>query len=224
MTHSSAQVQIASEDRPSNPPWFAEVAIVAQVFLTSGVLKNIEEQVRFARARFGIYELVDFIAVLIGYAVSAEPSLQAFYERLQPFAEAFMALFGRKHLPHRYLAALDQPTVEALRALFLEDLVVRTAQTFPAFRIVGSSGAPLAGRRCGWDQTSSTTTSTARAFLSSCSSSPLCPSLCSRLSRTQAGRSRSDPNNHTTSPLASLVRHRRWLGQWELLHGISTGL
>ncbi len=67
--------------------------------------------------------------------VSAEPTLQAFYERLTPFASAFMALFGRKTLPHRstlsrFLAALDQPTVEALRSLFLEDLVVRTGQPF----------------------------------------------------------------------------------------------
>lgn len=136
MTHSSVHVQIASEDRPSIPNWFAEAAIVAQVFITSGVLKNIEEQVRFARARFGTYELVDFVAVLIGYAVSAEPTLFAFYERLQPFASAFMALFGRKSLPHRstvsrYLAALEQPTVEALRLLFLNDLVLQTAQTFP---------------------------------------------------------------------------------------------
>src|SRR5437763_10020600 len=135
MTHPSVHLQMASEDRPSLPNWFGEVAIVAQVFITSGILKNIEEQVRFARARFGTYELVDFVAVLIGYAVSAEPSLLAFYERLQPFASAFMALFGRKSLPHRctlsrYLAALDQPTVEALRALFLDDVILHTAQTF----------------------------------------------------------------------------------------------
>ena len=136
MTHPSVHLQMASEDLPSLPNWFGEVAIVAQVFITSGVLKNIEEQVRFARARFGTYELVDFVAVLIGYAVSAEPSLLAFYERLQPFASAFMALFGRKSLPHRctlsrYLAALDQPTVEALRALFLDAVILQTAQTFP---------------------------------------------------------------------------------------------
>jgi len=127
---------MASESVPSLPCWFGEVAIVAQVLTTSGVFKNIEEQVRFARARFGTYELVDFVAVLIGYAVSAEPTLLAFYERLQPFASAFMALFGRKSLPHRctlsrYLAALDQPTVEALRSLFLDDLVLRAVQTFP---------------------------------------------------------------------------------------------
>jgi len=136
MTHPSVHLQMLAEEKPSIPSWFAEVSIVAQVFITSGVLNQIEQQVRFARARFGTYELVDFVAVLIGYAVSAEPSLQTFYERLTPFAEAFMALFGRKSLPHRstlsrYLCALDQPTVEALRALFLDDLLVRTAQTFP---------------------------------------------------------------------------------------------
>jgi hypothetical protein len=136
MTHSSVHVQITSEHRPSMPAWFGEVAIMAQVLSNSGVLSRIEEEVRFARARFGIYELIDFVAVLIGYAVSGEATLQAFYERVQPLAPAFMALFGRQNLPHRstlsrYLAALDQQAVEALRAQFLDDLLVRTAQSFP---------------------------------------------------------------------------------------------
>jgi hypothetical protein len=47
-----------------------------------------------------------------------------------------MALFERQALPHRstlsrFLAALDQSSLEALRELFLEDLVTRTAQSFP---------------------------------------------------------------------------------------------
>ena len=96
----------------------------------TGILKAIQEQVRFARTRFGTYELIDFAAVLIGYVVSGEPTLLALYERLLPFASPFMALFGRYHLPHRstvsrFLAALDQATVEALRKLFQEDLVAR---------------------------------------------------------------------------------------------------
>ena len=136
MTHSTVHVQRASADRPSMPVWFGEVAIIAQVLSSSGVLKQIEEEVRFARARFGIYDLIDFVAVLIGYAVSNEATLQAFYERVQPLASAFLGLFGRKNLPHRstlsrYLAALDQSTIEALRAQFLDDWLVRTAQTFP---------------------------------------------------------------------------------------------
>ena len=107
-----------------------EVAAFAQVLTHSGTLKKIQEQVRFARARFGQYDLLDFVVVLIGYAISGEPTLQTFYERLLPFAEPFMALFERKQLPHRstlsrFLAALDQATVEALRVLFQEDLLER---------------------------------------------------------------------------------------------------
>jgi len=61
----------------------------------------------------GSHDLIDFVVVLIGYILSDEPTLKAFYERLAPFAESFMALFGRNHLPHRstlsrFLAALDQ--------------------------------------------------------------------------------------------------------------------
>jgi hypothetical protein len=135
MTHPSAHIQISSDVVPSVPCWFGEVVVVAQCFTTSGLLQAIEQHVRFARPRFGIYDVIDFVAVLIGYVVSGEPTLLAFYERLTPFASAFMALFGRKTLPHRstlsrFLAALDQPTVEAVRWLFLDDLVVRTGQTF----------------------------------------------------------------------------------------------
>ena len=59
-----------------------------------------------------------------------ERTLEAFYERVLPFANAFMALFGRDRLParstlSRFLASLDQAPVEALRAVFLEDLFAR---------------------------------------------------------------------------------------------------
>ena len=95
-----------------------------------GVLSDMTERVRFARRRFGYDDLIDFAVVLLGYAMSDERTLEAFYERLQAFAHAFMALFGRERLPHRstlsrFLAALDQAPVEALRALFLEDLLAR---------------------------------------------------------------------------------------------------
>ena len=97
--------------------------MIAHFLKHRGVLSAIEEQVRFARRRFGHYDLIDFVAVLLGYAISGERTLETFYERLQPCANAFMALFGRKRLPHRstlsrYLSALDQATVEALRTLF----------------------------------------------------------------------------------------------------------
>jgi hypothetical protein len=94
------------------------------------VLTAIAEQIHFARRRFGRYEVIDFVAVLFGYAASGERTLEAFYEQLQPWASAFMALFGRDRLParstlSRFLASLDQAAVEALRTLFLQDLLAR---------------------------------------------------------------------------------------------------
>jgi hypothetical protein len=136
MTHTSVKVQIAPKSVPSTPSWFGEVTVIAHMLEQSGVLSSIERRVRFTRARFGHYDTIDFVVILIGYAVSGEATLEAFYERLLPFASTYMALFGRNQLPcrstlSRFLAALDPPSVEALRALFLEDLVARAPQTFP---------------------------------------------------------------------------------------------
>ena len=99
MTLPSVHVQIAPTSVPSTPPWLGEVAVLAHVFSQLGLQKAIEERVRFARARMGDYEVIDFVVMLLGYAVSGEPTLKAFSHRLLPFAEPFMALFGRKSEP-----------------------------------------------------------------------------------------------------------------------------
>ncbi len=136
MTQSAVTIQITPVSAPSTPSWLGEVAAFAQVLSHLGVLTAIQEHVRFARARFGQYDTMDFVVVLIGYALSGEPTLKAYYERLVPFAETFMACFGRFHLPDRstlsrFLAALDQAPVEALRTLFLADVVARTPFATP---------------------------------------------------------------------------------------------
>src|SRR5713101_1995856 len=109
---------------------FEEVVLISSYLRKHGVLSKISEGVRFARRRFGRYDVIDFLAVLFGYAISGEHTLEAFYERLQPFAGAFMALFDRDRLPSRsalsrFLAALTQASVEAVRTLFLDDLLAR---------------------------------------------------------------------------------------------------
>ncbi|WP_297156789.1 hypothetical protein [Thermogemmatispora sp.] len=72
--------------------------------------------------------MIDFLAVLFGYAISGERTLEEFYRHLQPFASPFMALFERDRLPSRsalsrFLAALTAAPIEALRTLFLDDLL-----------------------------------------------------------------------------------------------------
>ena len=136
MTQSAVTIQITPVSAPSTPSWLGVVAAFAQVLSHLGVLNAIQEHVRFARARFGQYDTIDFVVVLIGYALSGEPTLKAYYERLVPFADTFMACFGRFHLPDRstlsrFLAALDQAPVEALRTLFLADVVARTPFATP---------------------------------------------------------------------------------------------
>jgi hypothetical protein len=123
-------IQTSAESVPSTPSWFGEVALIAGYLRKHGVLTQISERVRFARRRFGYYEVIDFLAVLFGYAISGELTLEAFYERLQPFAVPFMALFDRDQLPtrstlSRFLAALTEAPVEAVRTLFLDDLLSR---------------------------------------------------------------------------------------------------
>src|SRR2546428_9185093 len=132
---------------------------MAQVLTHVGLLKAIQDHVQFARARFGEYDTIDFVVVLLGYARSFEATLQSFYERLAPFADVFMALFGRHRLPSRsalsrFLAALDQAAVEALRTQFQEDLLQRTPPFPSAFRVVGSLQPGVCGRGCRWHQTS----------------------------------------------------------------------
>jgi hypothetical protein len=130
----SVIIQTSAESVPSPPSWFGEVVLLAAHLRKHDVLTNIAERVRFARRRFGRYEVIDFLAVLFGYAISGERTLEAFYQRLQPFAGPFMALFERDQLPTRstlarFLAALTAEPVEALRTLFLDDLLSRPLST-----------------------------------------------------------------------------------------------
>jgi hypothetical protein len=127
---SSVSIQTSSESVPSTPCWQGEVVLIVEHLRKQEVLVAINEHVRFARRRFGHYEVIDFLAVLFGYAISGERTLEAFYERLAPFAEPFMALFNREQLPSRsalsrFLASFTPVAVEFLRRLFLEDLLAR---------------------------------------------------------------------------------------------------
>jgi hypothetical protein len=126
----SVRIQTSSESVPSTPSWFGEVVLIVEYLRKHGVLAKISEGVRFARRRFGHYEVIGFLVVVFAYAISGERTLKAFYERLQPFAVPFMALFDRDQLParstlSRFLAALTEATVCALRTIFLDDLLSR---------------------------------------------------------------------------------------------------
>ncbi len=123
IAHPCLEVQTSEQPQPAVPPWFAETILIAHYLRTHGLLDAIKTQVHLVRGRFGRYESIDFLALLFGYAISGERTVQAYFERLMPFAAPFMALFERGFLPHRatlsrFLSAVDGPCVEAVRTLF----------------------------------------------------------------------------------------------------------
>jgi hypothetical protein len=123
----TVDIQACPDDVPSIPPWFAEITVVARHFQRRGLIDALINRVRLARGRFGRDEVIDFVAILLGYAIGGEPPSEAFFARLAPFARPCMALFGRDRLPHRstlgrFLDAVDAPCLEALRGLFEHEL------------------------------------------------------------------------------------------------------
>ena len=95
------RIQTASVSNFSTPAWFVETVVISSYLQRHKVRNEINEQVRFTRKRFGRCEIIDVLAVLFGYAISGERTLEEFYQRLQPFAVPFMALFDRERLPSR---------------------------------------------------------------------------------------------------------------------------
>jgi hypothetical protein len=143
------EVQTTSENRFSVPVWFAEVVIIAGYLEKKGLFEAFAHQVRLVRGRFGTYEPIDFLALLIGYAISGERTLADFFERVEPFEPAFMALFGRRCLPHRsslsrFLADVDRPCLEAFRALFEQQTFANgwTSQTIGGICALPGSSLP----------------------------------------------------------------------------------
>src|SRR5260221_9664168 len=135
------EVQTTSENRFSVPVWFAEVIIIAGYLEKKGLFEAFAQQVRLVRGRFGMYEPIDFLALLIGYAISGERTLADFFERLEPFETAFIAFFERNSLPHRsslsrFLADVDRPCLEAFRMLSRSRALQRGGRRKP---FVGSS-------------------------------------------------------------------------------------
>ena len=75
------EVQTTSENRFSVPAWFAEVVIIAGYLEKKGLVETFAQQVRLVRGHFGTYEPIDFLALLIGYAISGERTLSDFFEQ-----------------------------------------------------------------------------------------------------------------------------------------------
>src|SRR5712692_2242293 len=211
----SVSIQTSTETVPSTPSWFGEAALIIPCLRKQGVLSAINSQVRLARRRFGHYEVIDFLAVLFGYEILGERTLEAFYEQLLPLAHPFMALFDRERLPSRsalsrFLASLSLEATEAVRTLFLADLLARpldherhTGQLVDRAgnaRVVFDIDGTLASRR---------PSCLARGGGAALTTASLEPGRCAWLYGAQARRGRPDAHRRL-----SLAHSYHWLGSF----------
>jgi hypothetical protein len=95
------EVQTTSENCFAVPAWFRSrrhhCALPGEERANFRLCASL---VRLVGGRFGMDEPIDFLARLFGYAISGERTLADFFERVAPLETAFMALFGRRCLPH----------------------------------------------------------------------------------------------------------------------------
>lgn len=132
-TNSSLEILASKEQVRCPPPWLTELVVIVNLARRGELTEELQHKVKVLRGRAGRYEVCDFTLPLLAFAISGEETLQSFYESLDGYNEAVMALLERNELPSRFavsrwLGAVSVDNVEALRALLFEDLLRRGAQ------------------------------------------------------------------------------------------------
>ena len=79
---SGVELEVRAEERLRVPNWFGEAVLLGQYWLASGLVGYLEEEVRVVRGRMGRYEVMDFVLLLVSYAISGERTIADFYRSL----------------------------------------------------------------------------------------------------------------------------------------------
>jgi hypothetical protein len=61
-----------------------EAILLGEYWRTTGLLEQLQKQVRVNRGRVGYYEGFDFVLLLLAYAVSSCQSFSTFFRELAP--------------------------------------------------------------------------------------------------------------------------------------------
>ncbi len=67
---STTQIETTPEAAPTPPPWFADAVVVLRAVRVSALWLALSERMRVARGRAGPYVALDFILLLLTFAVS----------------------------------------------------------------------------------------------------------------------------------------------------------
>ena len=94
-SNKSVAIVTSEEQQAAIPDWFAEVVLIAHLWVESGLVSALKEQVKVSRGRMGWYEVLDFTLQLLAYGVSQEFRLSDYFKQLFPFRTALSALWER---------------------------------------------------------------------------------------------------------------------------------
>jgi hypothetical protein len=122
-TSASVELRSTETSQAVAPPWTTEAVLVARALWARWALLPLVEQVRVERGRAGTYSVVDFVLVLLTYAVSGAAHLKAFYAQAAPLTAMLTGVWQRERWPSRsalsrFLDDVSAPSLEALRTLF----------------------------------------------------------------------------------------------------------
>ncbi|MGG6265618.1 hypothetical protein ACQ4M3_06380 [Leptolyngbya sp. AN03gr2] len=139
------EVTTTEQSNLAIPTWLAEALLVGQYWNQSGLLEQLQQQVRVSRGRMGQYEVCDFVLLLLAYAVSGVETLKLFFEQLESVKPVLMSVWKRAKCPvaatlSRFLADVDESTVEQLRSLFEMDLLAHPIEMNTAMGLSDRTG------------------------------------------------------------------------------------
>lgn len=131
-THSNPSFVLSASETVQHtpPPWFPEMALMAAVWIQSGLLEKLQKNVRVTRGRMGSYDVCDFVLITLAYVCGHETSWSQLYRRLSDEKVTLSSLWARETLPsHSALSRFhDQITPESLatlQSLLFDDLLQR---------------------------------------------------------------------------------------------------
>ncbi|MGG6269923.1 hypothetical protein [Leptolyngbya sp. AN10] len=140
------EVTTTEQSNLAIPSWLAEALLVGQYWNQSGLLDQLQQQVRVSRGRMGQYEVCDFALLLLAYAVSGVETLKLFFQQLESVKPVLMSVWKREKCPvaatlSRFLADVDESAVEQLRNLFEMDLLAHPIEMNTAMGLSDRTGA-----------------------------------------------------------------------------------
>jgi hypothetical protein len=127
-SNKNIEITASTQEKPRPASWFAELVIMSQIWIKTGLLRKVKERVRVERGRMGTYEAIDYILILLGYGTSNEGNLKIYFSKIRELRGALASLWEREESPSqaalsRFLEDVKEENVGEMRKIMMEDML-----------------------------------------------------------------------------------------------------